>query len=60
MDSGTKYMWEAKRRELLAPHPYMKGLIVNTLFQKPQQSWRSIEGEIKSRCSHMTIVSSVN
>ena len=55
MEYGTKYMWEAKRREHLAQHPYMKDLIVNTLFQKNQQSWRSIEGEINSWCSHMTI-----
>ena len=39
----------------MAQQPYMKDLIVDALFQKPQKSWSSIEGEIKSWCSHMTI-----
>ena len=55
MDSGTKYMWEAKRRDHLAQQLYMKDLIVKSIFQKPQQSGRSIEGEINSWCIHMTI-----
>ena len=55
MDSLTKEMWEAKLREHLSQQTYIKDLVVNPLFQKPQKSWRSIEGEIKSWCSHMTI-----
>ena len=55
MDSGTKYIWEEKCRKNLDQHPYIKDSIVNTLFQKHHQSWRSIEGEIYSWCSQMTI-----
>ena len=59
MYSGTKDMWEAKVRDHLSQQPYMKDLVVNSLFQKPQQSWESSEGEINTWCSHMTIESFV-
>ena len=55
MDYVPKDMWEGKLKENLDQQPYMKDLIINALFQKPHQSWRSIEGEMNSWCSHMTI-----
>ena len=55
LDLNLRDIWNLKRREHLAQQPFIKDMIVDSLFRKPQQSWRGIEGDINSWCSHMTI-----
>ena len=55
LDLKPKNMWSSRCREYLAQQPFIKDMIIDSLFWKPHQSWRQIEGNINSWCSHMVI-----
>ena len=55
LDFAIKYLWGANRRGYMGRQLYIKDIIVDALFQQPQQPWISIELVINSWCSFITI-----
>ena len=48
-------IWEIKCREHLDRQLFVKNIIVDVMFRKPQKSCRVIEVGIRSCCSHIAI-----
>ena len=55
LDDRVKDMWGGKQRENLALQPFVKDVIVDALFHKPQKLCSGIEGDINSWYIHMKI-----
>ena len=53
IDDGVKDMWEGKHKDHLYQQHFVKDVIFDALFRKPQQSCRGIEGDINSWFIHM-------
>jgi len=55
LDSGTKELWEGKRRAHLLRQPAIKESIIDAIRKNPKISWSGIEAEIDFWCSASTI-----